>query len=162
MFLFGTIGTCVQIALVLFLATAIFLGFVGLLISYMVAVFNEENIKAEKRIAYTGYYAIASMIALFLIVCFGFKNDVIYVSREYYGLFAAFGALALIPELVYFDIKQIRFIKDLSPEKQKEYGVSVKDRIPLMGVVSILIIINMALFGLCVESFAYVLSGVVA
>ena len=159
MVLFNTAGTYVQIVIMLLIALAIVGVYIFFIIKYMLSVHNEEHRRAEKSIAIAGYYSIASMILLFFIVWFGFKNNVVTLERNYYGLFAVFASLAYIPFLIIYDIKQVRWIKGLSDKEQLEYGISIKDRMPLIVVIAILSIINVALVGLCIESFIYVFQG---
>lgn len=162
MILLGMTGTYVQIIIMLILSLLLFGFFVFLIAKYMILVKNEENRKAERYVAYSGYYAVLSMISMFLIICFGFKNDIIEISDVgYYGLFAALLAFAYVPLIVFVDIKQVRWIKELSLEKQKEYGISAKDRLPLVIVMAFLGTVNMALFGLCIERFIFVLMGLI-
>lgn len=161
MFLLGYAGTYAQIILVLLLTLAVFGLYIFLCAGYVWHIFNDNNQKAERFIAYAGYYAIAAMIALFLIFAFGFKNSIVGLDRKYYGLFLAFAGFIVLPPMIIADYKQIKWIKQLTLDEQKEFGISVKDRLPLIIVVSILTLIVLALFGICVERFIYVLEGLI-
>ena len=161
MFLLGYAGTYTQITLVLILTLAIFGLYIFLCAGYVWHIFNDNNQKAERFIAYAGYYAIFAMISLFLIFSFGFKNSIVGLDKKYYGLFAAFGGFLVLPPMIIADYKQIKWIKALTIDEQKEYGISVKDRLPLIIVISILALIALALFGICVERFIYVLEGLI-
>lgn len=160
--LLSTAGVYTQISIVLLVSLAIFAFYMFLVIKYIILVAYDENVRAERYAAYTGYLGVAAAIILFLLICFGFKNSIVDNDcSEYYGLIAAIGALAILPEYILFDIKQIKWIKGLSLDEQKKYGVSVKDRIPLIVVMSIILIINMGLFGLIVERFIFVIQGII-
>lgn len=162
MFLLGNAGTITQVVLVSVVACLVFAALIVLLLKYIFNVNYMEHVKAEKNIAIAGYYSILSMIALFLLIAFGYKNDVVDIERNYIGLVSIALSAVLLPFLVIYDIRQIRWIKDLTPDEQKSYGISIKDRRPLIIIISILVIVNFALIGLCIESLIYVIQGIVS
>ncbi len=159
MILLGTTGTLVQINLVMLLSLALFACHMYFIVKYIVLIAREENIKAEKYVAYSGYFGVVVMIIQFILSATAFKNDVVELEYTYLGLLAALGAVVVLPFLIIYDIKQQKFIKKLSSDEQKKYNISTKDRLPLVGVISALMIISMALFGLCAEAYIYVMQG---
>lgn len=148
---------------IMFILSLIIFGF-GLVLNirYIYFVFKSSNEKAEKALAVSGYFQVLSMILLFLIYAFGYNHSSVKLEREYYGLFACFGVLLLIPFLVIADIKQMKWIKSLSDENKKNTGISMKDRTPLIAVIIVLSLLNMGLVGLNIEAFVYVFQGLLA
>lgn len=149
----------VLIWIMIVLAVAIFGVGLYLNINYIICVSKEKYKKAEKAIAYAGYYAVLSMILLFVICAVGFNHTKVELERSYFGLFGACVSLILIPFLVIADIKQIRYIKGLSDAEKEKQGLSMKDRTPLIAVIIVLLIINFGLMGLNIEEFIYVFQG---
>lgn len=159
MLLFGTIGTAIQINIVMLISLALFAFHMFFTCKYIYLVAAEKNLKAEKYIAYSGYFGVAVMVIQFVIASLCFKNDVVELDYSYLGLIAGAGAVIILPFLIIYDIKQQLWIKRLSLEDKKKYDVSSKDRLPLVIVVSALVVISMALFGLCLEAYIYIMQA---
>lgn len=148
--------------IMIILALAIFGFGLYLDIKYIVCVYKGKYEKGEKIIAYAGYFSVLSMILLFIICALGFNHTEVELDRSYFGLLGACGSLILIPFLILADIKQIKYIKGLSEKEKTEKNLSMKDRTPLIAVISVLVIINFGLIGLNIEEFIYVFSGLIS
>ncbi len=159
MILFGTLGTAIQINIVMLISLALFLIHMFFTCKYIYLIASDQNLKAEKYIAYSGYFGVVVMVIQFILASLCFKNDVVELDYSYIGLIAAAGAVIILPFLITYDIKQQLWIKRLSIEDKKKYDISLKDRLPLVIVVSALVVISMALFGLCVEAYVYIMQA---
>lgn len=159
MILFGTLGTAIQINIVMLISLTLFVFHMFFTCKYIYLIASEQHLKAEKYIAYSGYFGVVVMVMQFILASLCFKNDVVDLEYSYLGLIAAAGAIFIIPFLIIYDIKQQFWIKRLSVEDKKKYDVSLKDRLPLVIVVSTLVVISMALFGLCIEAYVYIMQA---
>lgn len=159
MFLFGTIGTYVQINLVLLTSIIIFGVHMYFVLRYILCIMYDQNIKAEKYIAFSGYFGVLAMVVQFILGTIALENSKVELEHSYYGMLLALLALVIIPILVLSDNKQRRWIKSLSLEDQKKYNISLKDRLPLIGIISGLVIISLALFGFVIEGYIYIVQA---
>jgi len=159
MLLFGKTGTYVQINLILLASFIIFALHMYFIIKYMLKVYYYDNVKAEKYVAYAGYFGVAAMVLQFIFGTVALENDIVELEHSYIGLAIGLLAFAVIPFLVITDIKQQKWIKNLSAADQKKYNISIKDRMPLIIVISALLVISFALFGFVIEGYCYIMDG---
>ena len=159
MLLFGRTGTLVQINSILIVSILIFLVHMYFIARYIISIYYYKNVAAEKYVAYSGYFGVAAMVTQFLLATVALENDVVELEHTYYGMAAAAGALVVLPFLIIADLKQQRWIKELSLDDQKKYNISLKDRTPLIAVISALVVISFALFGFVIEGYIYIVQG---
>ncbi|MCR5706092.1 MAG: hypothetical protein K6G48_04795 [Acholeplasmatales bacterium] len=159
MLLFGKAGTYVQINLILLASIVVFALHMYFVIKYIVKIYYYDNVKAEKYIAYAGYFGVAAMVLQFIFGTVALENDVVELEHSYIGLVVGLGAIFVIPFLVIADLKQQKWIKNLSIADQKKYNISLKDRMPLIIVIAALVVISFALFGFVIEGYCYIMDG---